>query len=104
MDEASYSRIGRGGQNELTKIENLEERVQQLSERQRREAHEEFARRWYQLSENEQALGREVLDEFGVLRDSGQMTTEAQAEKWFAGLTADKRAVMERLPAWDDKH
>jgi hypothetical protein len=89
----------------LTKpnINNLSGRVEKLSKLNHQAAQNEFERRWQQLSDDEQRLARETLGEFGALKDTGQMSTEEQAQKWYDNLPPEKRAVMMKMPDWDEQ-
>jgi hypothetical protein len=77
-------------------VKNLEKLVRNLSEKDQQD---EFARRWSELTDEEQKLAREILEEFRRLHEERRVFFEDQARKWVNDLPPEKQAVMRKMPA-----
>lgn len=85
----------------MTKIQDLQERVEKLAEDERQRKHQLFARFWDSLTEDERRLVDEAFTAFDAAKASGQIKTETDAERWHASLPPDQRIALEKCLAWE---
>ena len=64
------------------KVDELEKRVERLSEVDRRRRQAAFAGHWNSLSQDERQLALAASEELETLLTSGAITTEADCQKW----------------------
>jgi hypothetical protein len=78
-------------------IKQLSERVEKLSEEQRRSEQAAFKARWFKLSETERQLALEVINEFASLRDADESPRRSRRK---SGMTIYRWRNGQFLTKW----